>query len=222
MCNYTSKQQALLEAKGEGTKQTRKYIRGSTSSSTGRRRWRHSSIPSSIPSYIPSSIPSSSITPPPRPPFPSSVQCPVSSSAFFYWWEIPAKREIKFIYKKKWSDFFEVFKIARFYLFIYLFSFHCVAKSIKGWLGFCSSYMVYSHIWLNLRMDDPHFFYNFLLMITSLAKKQKKKEKKRRFSYICIIFLWRKRETLMKVTHCGMGLSPIPPSSSMSCCSVRW
>jgi hypothetical protein len=26
-------------------------------------------------------------------------------------------------------------------------------------------------------MHDPHFFYNFLLMITSLAKKQNKKQK---------------------------------------------
>jgi len=177
VCNYTSKQQALLEAKGEGTKQTRKYTRGSTSSSTGRRLWRHKSIPSSIPSYIPSSIPSSSITPPDSPslvqPFLTGekFQQKEKLNLFFFENEVIFSRFSKSPELRE--NIIKNFQI----IFIYLFSFHCVAKRLKVWLGFCSSYMVYSHIWLNLPMDDPHLFYNFLLMITSLAKKQNKKQK---------------------------------------------
>jgi hypothetical protein len=35
------------------------------------------------------------------------------------------------------------------------------SQAIEGSLKICTSYLVYSHIWLNLR-DDGHFFYTVL------------------------------------------------------------
>jgi hypothetical protein len=60
---------------------------------------------------------------------------------------------------------------------IFVFGFQCVAKDMEGWLKFCTSYMVYSHIWLNLPKNDGHFFYIFLLMIVTLAKNKKPQKK---------------------------------------------
>jgi hypothetical protein len=37
---------------------------------------------------------------------------------------------------------------------IFIFSFHCVAKNIKGWLRICISYFVYNKI---IPKDDHHF-----------------------------------------------------------------
>jgi hypothetical protein len=50
--------------------------------------------------------------------------------------------------------------------------FSVVAKNIEGWLNILASYVIYSQIWLNLPMDDRHFFYIFLWMIATLATKQ--------------------------------------------------
>ncbi len=41
------------------------------------------------------------------------------------------------------------------------FGFHCVAKNIEGWIEICTSYLIYSQIWLNLP-HDHHIFYTFL------------------------------------------------------------
>jgi hypothetical protein len=50
------------------------------------------------------------------------------------------------------------------------FIFGFLVCSLKYWrLKICTSYLVYSQIWLNLFMDDHHFFYIFLWMITTLA-----------------------------------------------------
>jgi hypothetical protein len=42
---------------------------------------------------------------------------------------------------------------------ICIFDFQCVAKNIKGYLKFCTSYLVCNQIWLNLLRDDCHFLY---------------------------------------------------------------
>jgi hypothetical protein len=49
----------------------------------------------------------------------------------------------------------------------------CSQNNIEGWLNISASYVVYSQIWLNLPMDDHHFFYIFLWMIATLATKNK-------------------------------------------------
>jgi hypothetical protein len=56
--------------------------------------------------------------------------------------------------------------------------FHCVTKNIEGWLNTYTSYLVYSHIWLNLAKDDHHFFYNFPWMMLHFGYKQKFLDKK--------------------------------------------
>jgi len=60
---------------------------------------------------------------------------------------------------------------------ISIFGFQCVAKDMEGWFKFDTSYMVYSHIWLNIPKNDCHFFYIFLLMIVTLAKKRNPQKK---------------------------------------------
>jgi len=44
-----------------------------------------------------------------------------------------------------------------------------IPQSIEVWLNICPSYLVYCQIRLNVPRDDPHFFYIFLLMITTLV-----------------------------------------------------
>jgi hypothetical protein len=137
------------------------------------------------PQFHPRFDPQFVLNPPRNPPAPqvsSSVQCPVQP--FFTGEKFRQKEKFNFLFflKMKWFSRFSKSPELRENIIInhhiiYIFGFHCVARNVKGWLGFCSSYVVYSHIWLNLPMDDPHFVYNFLLMVTSLAKKQNKKQK---------------------------------------------
>jgi hypothetical protein len=47
--------------------------------------------------------------------------------------------------------------------------FHCLAKDIESCLRVCISYLIYSQIWLNLRMDAHHIFYIFQWSIDTLA-----------------------------------------------------
>ncbi len=43
---------------------------------------------------------------------------------------------------------------------------------IEGQLKFCTSCMVYSHIWLNIPRDESHFVYIFIWMLVTLAKNK--------------------------------------------------
>jgi hypothetical protein len=57
----------------------------------------------------------------------------------------------------------------------------CVAKDIDRQLKICTSYLVYSQIWLNLPMDDGHFFLPLPIDdhdFSYMAKLKKKKKKK--------------------------------------------
>ncbi len=40
-----------------------------------------------------------------------------------------------------------------------IFGFHCVARNMEGWLNFKTLLLVYSQIWLNFPMDNPHIGY---------------------------------------------------------------
>jgi len=40
---------------------------------------------------------------------------------------------------------------------ICILSFQYISKNMKGWLKFCTSYLAYIQIWLNLSMDDGQF-----------------------------------------------------------------
>jgi hypothetical protein len=46
---------------------------------------------------------------------------------------------------------------------ISILGFQCIAMSIEGCLKEIISYLVYSHIWLNLPQGDHHFLFIFLL-----------------------------------------------------------
>jgi hypothetical protein len=92
---------------------------------------------------------------------------------FFFTGEISPKREIQ-----KRSDFggFQSPEVRKFrnkkgnnFQIHILFSFHCVAK---GWFKICTSFLVYSQIWINLPRDDHHFGYkrDFLLPKKTLRR----------------------------------------------------
>jgi hypothetical protein len=105
-------------------------------------------------------------------------------SLSFYWLN-PTKKKISKLSKLKiwkWNDFggFQLPEVRgknskKFQISI--FGFQCVANDREGWLKFCTSYMVYSHIWLNLPKSDCHFFHIFLLMIATLAKNKNPQKK---------------------------------------------
>jgi len=48
-------------------------------------------------------------------------------------------------------------------------------KNIEWWLKICTSYLVYSQIWLSFLRDDGHIFYISLWMIAILVLKKLKK-----------------------------------------------
>jgi len=82
----------------------------------------------------------------------------------------------------KWNDFggFQLPEVRgknSKYLQISISGFQSVAKDMEGWLKFNTSYMVYSHIWLNIPNNDCHFSYIFLLMIVTLAKNKNPQKK---------------------------------------------
>jgi hypothetical protein len=51
------------------------------------------------------------------------------------------------------------------------FGFQWVAKHIEGLLKTYNSYLVYSHIWLNLPKEDCQFFHIFLWMVGHCGSK---------------------------------------------------
>ncbi len=55
--------------------------------------------------------------------------------------------------------------------------FSLCSQKIEGWLNICTSFMIYSHIWLNLPYNDCHFFYIFLWMITTFAINKSSQKK---------------------------------------------
>ncbi len=69
----------------------------------------------------------------------------------------------------------KIVKIARFSCLVL----QCVDESVEGQLKFCTSFLVYSQIWLNLPMDDCHFFCIFLWMIVTLATNKNSLKKHR-------------------------------------------
>jgi hypothetical protein len=82
--------------------------------------------------------------------------------AFSFTGEIKPKIEIKMEKILKWSDFgdfqlSEVRKKNGKICYIFIFLFQCVARKNK-WVKICISYLVYSHIWLNLPRDDLSLF----------------------------------------------------------------
>ncbi len=65
-------------------------------------------------------------------------------------------------------------KIVKFFSQLSIFWFTMLQpKTQKDNYNISASYVVYSQIWLNLPMDDHHFFYIFLWMIATLATKNK-------------------------------------------------
>ncbi len=89
-----------------------------------------------------------------------------SCNQHFFHWQSFAKSEIKKI-KSKMRCFVR-FSIARVreknskYHQIPIFGFQCVAKCIERWLKIQVSYLIDSHIWLNLSRDHRLFFSIFL------------------------------------------------------------
>jgi hypothetical protein len=96
--------------------------------------------------------------------------------AFFKLPDISPEKEKKSRYwKLKWFWRFSTArsegkieqKSSNFYIW-----FSMSAKIIEGQLKFCTSCMVYSHIWLNTPRDESHFFYIFIWMLVTLAKNK--------------------------------------------------
>jgi hypothetical protein len=76
---------------------------------------------------------------------------------------------------RNWSNFwgFQSPKFREIFSSIRMFGFFFLAKITKGWLKYCTSYLVYCQIWLNLPLDDSHFFCIFRWMIATFGYKQK-------------------------------------------------
>jgi hypothetical protein len=74
-------------------------------------------------------------------------------------WEVFTRQK----WKKKISKKIQVF----------ILGFSVGSQNIEGQLKICSSYLIYSQIWLNFPRDACQFFYTFLWMIATFGYKQR-------------------------------------------------